>query len=485
MLNQKSIDPAYRIADALSEHGLCMTPRPGSPLEGLYNSSLPSYLTEDELIDAQRILTEGSSVGVDGVSLHTTQMERLVALFSRGVAAGHNQAINLVNPAVERVHSRVLEREADLTVLDKLQFNVLIDRYSKLWNVAAFDTLISRYEDQPLMGIRLRGNFPVLSEQELRAAIRSNVDSIDNVVDDLLQDYPEDILTQLYRVLFLDALSSTDAFNLRGPTRLKGDEWVISQSRVTREISAIGFLLARGVKSAAREGYQGAVGNFELDCNAVLNTLAYRLLAARKQKDFEAKQGKLVLEWPSEKTFAIEVPNSFIVVNQANYDSFLAEGGSNEVLIGAAQLDRMDTVKALLAKRDRYLEVYRSNHRLLLESNATYRLERVRGYLLEELRLYMQDFCAERPEESRTDLWSTIRDRVALLNQRDLNNLWVWIRNVMCQSFFRHSDAIRYLVACDQIGQTMPDESADVVAFYATTEVLCDLIAEFLEYHRV
>lgn len=271
MLKQKSIDPAYRIADALTEHNLYVTPRPGSPLEGLYNSSLPSYLTEDELIDAARILTEGSSVGVDGVSIHTAQMERLVSLFSRGVAAGHNQAINLVNPAVERVHSRVVEREADLTVLDKLQFNVLIDRYSKLWSVPAFDTLISRYEDQPLLGIKLRGNFPVLSAQELRAAIITDVDSIDNVVNDILEDYPEDILTDLYNVLFLDALSPTDAFNLRGPNRLKGDEWVISQSRSTREISALGFLLARGVKKVAGKRYEGQAGNFELDCNGVMN----------------------------------------------------------------------------------------------------------------------------------------------------------------------------------------------------------------------
>lgn len=192
-----------------------------------------------------------------------------------------------------------------------------------------------------------------------------------------------------------------------------------------------------------------------------------------------------MLEWPSDVVFAQSVERSFIVVSQTNYDEFLKQGGTNEVLIGAAQNDRLDRLDVLLEKRERYLEVYRSNRRLLLESNATYRLERMRGYVHEELRQYLVEYCAAHPEESQTELWSILRERVALMNQRDLNGLWVWIRNVMCQSFFRRSDALRYLVACDQIAQTMPEESADVVAFYATAEVLCDLIAEFLEYHRV
>lgn len=485
MLKSRSIDPAFRIADALADNNLCVTPRPGSPLESLYNSSIPTYLTEEELYDVQRILTEGSSQVVDGVDVHQVRMGRLVELFSKGVAAGHNQAINLVNPAVERVHNAVMEREADITAMEKLQFNVLIDRYSKMWSVAAFDTMLTRHEGEPLMGIKLRGNFPVLSEHELRAAILTGVDSIDEVTNDLLEDYPEDVLTDLYNVLFRDSLSPSDVFNLRGVTRLKGDEWVVSQTRATREISVLGYLLARGVKKAAREGYQGNVGNFDLDCNAVLNTLAYRLLAARKQREVESKIGRLVLEWPSDVVFAQSVERSFIVVSQTNYDEFLKQGGTNEVLIGAAQNDRLDRLDVLLEKRERYLEVYRSNRRLLLESNATYRLERMRGYVHEELRQYLVEYCAAHPEESQTELWGILRERVALMNQRDLNGLWVWIRNVMCQSFFRRSDALRYLVACDQIAQTMPEESADVVAFYATAEVLCDLIAEFLEYHRV
>ena len=49
MLNIKAIDPAFRIADALIDHNLSVTPRPGSPLEVLYNNSIPTYLTEQEL----------------------------------------------------------------------------------------------------------------------------------------------------------------------------------------------------------------------------------------------------------------------------------------------------------------------------------------------------------------------------------------------------------------------------------------------------
>ena len=184
MLNIKAIDPAFRIADALIDHNLSVTPRPGSPLEVLYNNSIPTYLTEQELGDISRILTEGCGE-IDGVNLHQVQFDRLVALFSKGVAAGHAQAINLVNPAVERVHSRVMEREADLTTLDQLQFNVMVDRYSKMWGVAAFDTLIQRYANEPLQGITIRGGFPILTEQELRAAILTGVDSIDEVTNDL------------------------------------------------------------------------------------------------------------------------------------------------------------------------------------------------------------------------------------------------------------------------------------------------------------
>lgn len=484
MLNIKAIDPAFRIADALIDHNLSVTPRPGSPLEVLYNNSIPTYLTEQELGDISRILTEGCGE-IDGMNLHQVQFDRLVALFSKGVAAGHAQAINLVNPAVERVHSRVMEREADLTTLDQLQFNVMVDRYSKMWGVAAFDTLIQRYANEPLQGITIRGGFPILSEQELRAAILTGVDSIDEVTNDLLEDYPEDVLTHLYRILFQDAISGSDLYNLRGPNRLKGGEWVISQSRNTRELTVLGFLLAKGVAKVARDNYSGTKGNFDLDVNSVLNTTAYRLLAARKQQEVESKLGKLVLEWPADTVFARDVARSFIVVNQNNYDEFLRQGGTNEVLIGAAQNDRLDRLDELLAKRERYLEVYRSNYRLLLESNATHRLERMRGHVHEELRLYLQDFMVDHPNAPRDRLWGFLREEVARLNQRDLNHLWVWIRGVMCRSFFEHSDAIRYLVACDQIAETMPDESADVVAFYATVEVLCDLVNEFLEYHRV
>lgn len=484
MLNNHVLDAAGRVTAHLQALGVTAAPRPGNVLNSLYDASVPALVLDNEYASPAHVLAAGSTLETDGHQIHQLKLDRAIALFTKGVAAGQDQAINLVNPAVERVHTSVLEREADLSTIRALRFNVMPDVYSPLWVVPAFETMLAKYVNQPLTGIKIRGRFPERSEQQLREAIYTGVESVDQVVADLLEDYPDDILSRLYSCIYHDTISMTDSFDLRGVTRLKDGSWVVSQSRKTREVSVLAFLLARGIQKTTSDDYSGTTTNFQLDVTGVINTLAYRLEAARKNREVEEKLGRLVLEWPADAVFANNVENSFIVVNRVLYDRFLSEGGSNEVLIGAAQNDRLDRIQPLLEKKDRYLEVYRSNERLLVEMNNSGRLERMRGYVHDALREFHLDYCAQDEYANRESLWQSVTKDLRLLRVTDLDRLWVWIRGVMCRSYFAHSDAIRYLAAHDAVSETMPDETPEVVAYYATMEVLCDLMAEFIELHR-
>lgn len=451
ILSRQAIEAAYPLAEAIEARGKIVVPVPGSLLQSLVNSAV-GYLQYD-ISDAGNRSLNPNPVGlilnpeddelkqVDELGL---QMENAVHLIVDSLRNQMAFITNEASPLITDIAQNTLKAIEARNNSILRNANIVEVTYPDLMKNSAFLTLIDEFKDQVYNENIPRPAFGPRSPSELLEIMKVGANAIDKDVEAFMKQKGGEFFTKIWTEVFTD-LGTRDLSD------------VMAQDMIDSSVAI--FLMANGAQNEEVDNNRGSIRDFTTLLSYIRNRAAR--IASINARTFDGLKQL--------GTVYASAGGEDITVYDENYRSYLEQGGTIEAIIGShVQGGRHRTITALLNNSTELVDEYR---RYVAMQQTREQITRAAN-----IRAALTDFFAEhvKGKNNYSQLVSDFVARLGTYNDRDLDDLYVVVTKLVCDTLFSHTSAKTILLYTHDVLNDNPDLDVRVARTIAIKKYLDD-----------
>lgn len=474
MLNKFLVGLAHDNAQILLSKECYLKTKPGTTIDVLVGAS--RQVTDEVLLngesaaDIPNLLVESTRVtDVANVSLHKTAMDAAEKEVTKRIEQVLYLVREIVNPMTRDIVERVEASAANALHSDNNVITLIRDDYEPIWSSGELYNVFKRYQDSRFSSARLSiSNMPMITVEEMISTMTTGIADLDIEIKQWASNLPREVFSSAYRRVFIEG----EAF---GNTPVMGRSGNFSRNEI--------LFLALFVN--------GIEDNMHLIKGATVT------LSALRAKLAEAKNvlGKVVCLMFTDREKNIK--NHRLVIGPIKHDKqkdskvarvmgdvldlFINNGVSEDAIKGYLLTEQLSTMSL-----DKLLEDGPS-YEMSFKRIQSIRDQRVRSEIEANTREYLKEafYTVVRERGKEQDLpHATIHEQIekafSTVRTKDMADVPLLTRRLVCCAFFPDSDAITYFELMEQIAEL--DNELDIVqvAFIATVRLYARWIAKQL-----
>lgn len=479
MITQHSVNSALSLMPLLEKEKTYVMAKGDTPLSELTTltnraGTVPTLGSElDSMLLGQDLQSASSLRNVMGVAEHDLTMDEIAPIVAQAVGAVMSIARNNVNPMVRSVVSTVEKRLDEEGSVPDTPLEVVPQYHHGIWRNPVLGDLVGRFEEtlQPSNSV-----MPIAigsAEVDLDAALKTGIKDMDDDIQQLTAAMGETNLRDLWDDFFANGKRDTslnsqlDSLGVVGPYQL-----------------IIVHMLAVHYSTEVPDTENVDLDDFK-NYVTTLRAATGRLIARRmRQLDRAVASKQMVIRFPDDNTIqamANEGSSVRIVVNQMVYKRWLEDGGCPEILLGSALSDKNTNYIGLLNDAERYKKVWVDYERIVRLARRNKTFNSLQNYIGLAIAKEINDIDLETVPHSREEMHADLTKHVEHMCATDVENLYETVRHILCNTIFKHTDALTILTEFDRIaGQMSEDgdmrEVATLVAINYTTDWVAGMI---------
>ena len=487
MLRKQALNAVWPLQNKLTENNYVLSPVPGTPLAELVKANLKAgdafYIQDGENYVAPCDLLERNSLEKDQLEVcrHDIVLTELVGTIGKSLGNQLDVARNIVQPMVREAFEKIEIEERKRHRINQCQYDIVPLFFNGIWDSAILESMTEKYANSPIESLPVFEGLPAMTGDELQARMKTNT-RLDSDIEKLLADSPADYLINVYRAFFLNDWNSND--KVSGTSYV--NNWSLDKKELNNDVYSCNklilvYLLARDLAQNPPSGTDMELAELRAKCTVLMVQAARAICGVLRKRDTYKRTKLLVLKWPDGKPW----PNhqgDVLVVNGDVYNQYLKEGGTPEALIGCALSDRTEQYANIVSNTPAYLKEWQRNERVIndyMRSNHMTTIISSTNDVITSMINTMDDdkLTAERPV-----LHARLRDAVRQLDSRGAEELYTYVRNVVCDVFWPHTDAKRVLKSIDAHMES-EDNRMDPreAAMYAVIDLLADWLGNMID----
>lgn len=453
MLSKKSISVAGAIVASLES--VAVTPIEGSIVDQL-TTEVVSGAAGLSVGDINEQLHQGSMLpnAMQQVP-HDTKSDEAVQLFGDSLAGHFQFARHVVNPAINQITQAIIDKIGQRAPMHNLSMFSL----AKIHSSPTAAALVAPHADAAIAETPLFSQFPERDEAELVETLRTGSAEFDADLQDMLVTLPTGWINDVYYRYFRQG----DLFD-QGRELSRADELLVV------------YLLAKAYDNEPPAGVAMSLPEYNQRVTQIAEQAANALNDIYRRYDRLVLSGALVWRFPPTKDFLESDADGAIIVIEPVYSAFIADGGTPEVIFGAAVSNREGKRDALLATKEDYVAIYNR----FCERQARLRNDRLGAIARDELARQASRVVLE--VESKLPAGSDIAAIQTLLAQQIesinvqelLEDTYKAVRRALCQSVFAFTDALKILERIDAYAAKNPGMTPGRAATLAAISLLVE-----------
>ncbi len=462
MIHEQSVSVAQQLSQLLANNNYYATAIPGTPLWELSRLVID---TNDgiENVGTWNIVSSSEIQGLDGVQPHAAAKDVIRQVLANAVGDGLNRARNVVMPIVKETHSALIKEINANLITDINPISIVQDALPALFTNPAIVSMVSGYVKEPFIDIPTITSFPDLSNDELVALIKTGVSHVDEDIDAFIAAASPTTISTVYKAAF----QADDRFG--DLNAMMGDV----NNGFCREVIILAFLFARSLlRQAPLPGVSLSENEYKAALTSIMVQTGRNIGRVNVAYERQVSLGIVVTAYPSFNIAYAEAGNTFIKVNAVVYNQWLEQGNCPEVIMGAYLGDRATTVAALNEKKDAYLAAWTKQDRLIQSKARAASYSRTVSALSKSLLNVVHSFDSSETGISPIALEEKVLELLAKVTERDIEDLFLLVRNLVCDTMFAHTDAKLILETMDIIGKDNPTMDIREVSLRATIDYI-------------
>lgn len=485
MLTRSSADAVEPIVEQINNTGQKLESAEGSMLEELVHECISA----GTMLDIERLCMDESdaiSVGshnlvedsrkqnAAGYNDHDLILEQSSAQLAESMRAVLHTARNEIIPKAKEVYSdyetqlQRMEQEYESPVV------IIKNSYHPIWLSSQLAALIERYENTPLNPYRFETIMPALDGAKIHELLYTGIDSLDEMIEDYVNDLPEQKVVETYRAVFVDQRL---AIGKETNARHQLNEWVNGD----RNTNLITYLLTQGLERNPPEDLNISLDQLRLYLARMLEQSGRAIAAELRRR--ERDQRNRVLVFDQSVTLRQDRPQQhYLYVNEHVFHTYLNDGGSEEALKGALLSDSDMGYRHILDNKEQFEKAW-YKHLGFHNQKVSAKMYHAKR---EALRQSMTKAINAIPDEelpcARQTLHNRLLEHLGVYEAKHFADELVLIRNLIARVIYaRHPMSLMVLKAMDQAEADNPEFSARECALFAVIDLMARWCARQIE----
>lgn len=465
-LSKTSVGMGQIVGQALANKGIELAPVPGTALESLVDISTAHHKVsasakvlagefERPELTVSMLSASDEIHGEDTVPVHTTVMADAVSDLSRQIAAALDLAQNTVNPTIKRVVESVTAAVDAASQASGSPLEILEKRPDPILDSVYLQESVLRYNGRPRdASLRSFG----IAATDILDRLSTGHAGMDEQITEFLGRVSTDFAASVWNCLFNSSpASSMDVY--------------ARPSQVNAAVLAYFFAAKAAVEIP--DGLNVELSEWREYCSRIVSSAGAAISASYDDRAKARKFGALVVHCPSETT-----PTGYITVDGDKYAEFLAQGGTPELIFGAAYGDRNFETSRLLANAEKLTKEWAR----VLSMFRTSMAYKAQDAMINGLRAAISAEINALPENlqigDKAVYHSRLQDMLPQARARDMADLWDLSRRFVCRVIYPNSDSEALLLAIDEQGKFNPSMPEREMALCATIELVARWVAK-------
>jgi hypothetical protein len=487
MLRKQALNAVWPLQNKLTENNWVLSPVEGTPLATLVKANLKAgdtfYIQEGNDFTPPDRLLEKNSLEKDqlGINRHDLVLTELVDTIGKSLGNQLDVARNIVQPMVKEAFEKIENEERKRHRVNQCQYDIVPMFFNGIWDSSILESMTDKYANSPIESLPSFDGFPAMSGEELLGRMKTNT-RLDKDIEELLDDSPADYLVNVYRAFFLEDYTAND--KVSGTSYV--NNWGLDKRELNNDIYSCNklilvYLLARDFAQNPPAGVDMDLATLRTKCTVVMVQAARAICGVLRKRDSYKRTKQLVLKWPEGKPWPVG-QNDVIVVNGDVYQVFLKEGGTPEALIGCALADRSENYAMVIANTPAYIKEWQRNERLINDYMRSNHMTTIMSATNDVLTSMINTMDEHQLPAQRPVLHQRLRDAVRQLDGKSSEELYNYVRNVVCDVFWPHTDAKRILKSIDAHMES-EDNRMDPreAAMFAVIDLLADWLGAMID----
>lgn len=450
MLMSKAIEEAVPLTQQLDAANRKLTPLGSTPLESLCQATARPMGGQiggagDEYVPnvyGIEMLTN-SKDPILGECKHDTVMDEVTRYVTQAIQNQINRSRTIVQPAVEDLVSRINSKMSTMPASDVLQTEIVVEEVSGLLQSEPFLALVHKFSDKGVHDVAFGLNLPPQDIGQLRGYLKTNIPSVDSLVDDWIGTKGEQFLADVWRSVF------SFEPNVRPPLESDSFYHLLTNRVNGQDVALVVFLIAnRLYQDGPMDGVDASLDHFKDFLSQYRDQAAGVIERGAEQLSRDITTGSMVRSYEGFKAY----------VNGPVYRKFLNEGGTADIVLGALVSGSVDrSATGLLKDAEEYNHKWDNfiKYQTATENNmrfATLKKVVVNSFeasLLDDVEINSGADAMEAAGK-RERLVKQFKDAVDLTRESDYKNMYRTVLRLLCETRFAMS-------GCDKLLNMMDD----------------------------
>lgn len=472
MLHSTALGMSQIVNHELAQKNLMIEAAPDTALQVLTDLSTAEIQVQNHIkidgapivVDVAASLESAANVPEEGAAIteHDAVMEQAVEMLSAQLAGLLDTAQNTVNPTIRRVYDFIDGELTRCLEVKDSPFSIVEKRPAALLRSILLRESVAHHASGPTTDFKTRDTGAV-QPADLKELLVTGHQAMDELLaQEIVEGCGYDMLISVWDQLFKSHSSLREAFS--------ADECAMG--------AVAGFFMASHAHVNVPAGVQMNLAEWRAYTSGLVSTLGCLILEHIQRADKSAQYGSMILRTPMSGSREGE-----IVVDGARYSSWLASGGTKEMLLGAYITDaRLFTPEDILANGAQYTKNWNMHVAMFHSNRIADRLTVVQQAMQRALAAEAVSILPEEECPAAQDKINAFCNNLAL---QELDKLWEVCRMAVCHTLFPNSDAGRLLANVDAQQKLNPDLGARELALLASIDIVADwLCASMVATHN-
>lgn len=479
MLTEKSIKNAVALGTVMTNNGLSIAPKAGTPLALLVtetrgqqiNISTDVEYNVENAID-NILYMANCKDSILNTCPHDLAMDSVTETLIDAIKRHIVFSKTVVAPVIDELASKTIETIEGLNVSKLLNMNIVTWSAPEVLVAPAVRTELIKYDSVIYDNTALKLNLPSLTLTEIGDLLKTGNRDIDSSLVKWFSVMGEGKILSLWADLFQ---FNQNPLNNNTPKFL---ETYLDDKTTGTDTSIFVYFLTRKMYDNPIAGVEMSLAEFNEVCAAFRNQAGSRLVRALAKLDSDVAGG-LMVRSSSDTT---------IVVDEMLYRDWLEKGGDNDVLFGNTLGTRtFYSVGNLTANAEKLKADWMRHSALVTMAESGRKTTRFKQVMLSVFTEQISRPVGNEATEvkvTRQQMLDVFNEELNRFTEADLSKPYDFALRLVCRSRFPYTDAERILGGIDKVVKQNPNmnvsEAAtisiiDYIAYWISTQIECTL----------
>lgn len=463
MISRKSLEGILPLAKTLVRRGISLEAIEDTPVDVLTETTTVVQNEDEnsgEVINTEATAKLTSSTSGPLPTPHNFEFDLLLEDGKEKVQRELNIARNRVVPVVEKLVEEV-QKQLESDVGNGIsKYSIAVENISNIYRNGDFLTIVEEFKDSQLKPI---GSIIPLGESnpaQLLELVKTGFKGIDEDIAVWIAEKGEGYLTEVWN----------NFFNQTPDSDLRDFNVKINEDK---DIALAVFLLARNLFDNPPEGTGMDLGTYNDKLSALRNMAGYSLYNQLGLLDATIQAGVLVNC----------VKDHVAYLNNDVYEQFVRDGGDVDTILGFVLLSEnsgispnVTTLAYIQENKERLLEAWYHYTSLAKATASENKYRNVRSVLVSSFLRYIE---GEKPEDLNREpslIYNDFKAALQRVGDEELRDIHAAVLKVVCQSWFKDTDAYFILSRIDHHTKENPGLRTREAATLATIDYVTDWV---------